>query len=129
MTTAPLDTKRFIKYWFAFFALHLCWLFSTVLNAVTTLRFVECGPAIHLYNADLFLICFAFAVMLFALSFVMKKTWRGFLVSSLLCLAVSFLGVVVLLALDTFYFLIFSILGLLGAGLQLIRWRHVLAPH
>ena len=124
-----IDPQKFIKYWFAFFALHLCWLFSTVANAAMTLPFVECGPAIRLYNTDLFFIAFAFAVMLCALSFVLEKTWRGFVVSSSLCLAASFLGVVVLLSLDTFYFLVFSILGLLGAGLQLVRFRRFPAPH
>jgi hypothetical protein len=120
------EQSRFFKYWFAFFSAHLFLLLFAVLNVYASRWIVNEPPGIYVKNELFFTIGLLAGVCLFGVSTFFKKTFRGFVWSLAFSLAISLTGLVVLFSIDSFYFLLWFIIGLSGMGIQLFRFRNSL---
>lgn len=120
------EQKRFIKYWFAFFVLHLSFLLFAVWNVYAFRRLAPNPPEKHVSNDTVFNTSFLIGVIIFGVSFIFRKSFNGFMLSLVFCLLISLIGLIVLFAINSFYFLLWFIIGLLGMGIQLLRYQNSL---
>ena len=121
-----IDPQRFIKCWLAVFGAHLFLLLFAILNVYAVLQFVPEPLKYRATNDFLFDLCLIAALLLFGVSLIFGKTFGGFVLSFVFSLLISLLGLVVLFATDSFYFLLWLIIGLSGMGAQLFRYGKTL---
>lgn len=120
------EQNKLLKYWFGFFIAHLAFLLFAVWNIYFVRRFAPDSPSNIIINDKLYFSIPAFSFALFAASFILKKDLKGFIFAQILCGLISFLGLVILFSLDSFYFLSWFIIGIFGSGIQLLRYHNFL---
>ena len=120
------EQNKLLKYWFGFLVAHLTFLLFAVLNVYFVRRLAPKSPSIFVTNDSVYYSIFAFSLVLFAASFVLKKNLKGFIFAQILCGLISFFGLVTLFSIDSFYFLLWFIIGIFGSGIQLLHYHNFL---
>jgi hypothetical protein len=121
-----IEQKRFIKYWLVIFALHLSLLLFAVWNVYAVRRLAPEPPEVYVTNDLIFNLSFLVGMTLFGASLVFGKTLSGFVRSLVFSLLIAFIGLFVLFAVNSFYFLLWFIIGLSGMGIHLFRFQKAL---
>jgi len=121
-----IEQKRFIKYWLVIFALHLSLLLFAVWNIYAVRRLAPEPPEVYVTNDLIFNLSFLVGMTLFGASLVFGKTLSGFVRSLVFSLLIAFIGLFVLFAVNSFYFLLWFIIGLAGMGIHLFRFQKAL---
>lgn len=120
------EQNKFLKYWFGFFVAHLVLLLFAIWNVYFVRRFAPESPSIFVTNDAIYSSIFALSVTIFIVSFILKKSFNGFIKTQILCGLISVLGLLILLSIDSFYFLLWFIIGIFGSGIQLLRYHNFL---
>lgn len=118
--------NKIIKYWFGFFVAHLVFLLFAVWNVYFVRRLVPESPSVFVTNDSVYFSILVFSLVLFAASFLLKKNLKSFIFAQILCGLISLLGLVILFSIDSFYFLLWFIIGIFGSGIQLLRYHKFL---
>lgn len=118
--------NKLLKFWFRFFVAHLVFLLFAVWNIRFFRQFSSEGPSVYIYNELLFFSALALSFFLFAASFLSKKNLKSFIFAQILYCLISFFGLVILFSIDSFYFLLWFIIGIFGSGIQLLRYHKFL---
>lgn len=121
-----IDQKRLIKYWFTIFAVQLFMLLFACWSVYAFRRLAPEPPSNYVSNDNFFYFTFLLGLIAFGISFFLKKTFKGFVASFLFCLLTSLLGLITLFIINSFYFLLWFIIGFLGTGIHLIRYQNSL---
>jgi hypothetical protein len=121
-----IEQKRFIKYWLVIFALHLSLLLFAVWNVYAVRRLAPEPPEVYVTNDLIFNLSFLVGMTLFGASLVFGKTLSGFVRSLVFSLLIAFIGLFVLFAVNSFYFLLWFIIGLSGMEIHLFRFQKAL---
>ena len=120
------ERNKLLKHRFGFFVAHLFLLLFAVWNVHFFRRFSPEGPSFFVTNDSFYFPILAFSLVLFAASFILKRNVKGFVFAQILCGLISFFGLVILFSIDSFYFLLWFIIGIFGSGIQLLRYHKFL---
>jgi len=104
----------------------LVFLLFAIWNVYFVRRFVPESPSVFVTNDSVYFSILAFSLILFAASFLLKKNLKSFISAQLLCGLISFFGLLILFSIDSFYFLLWFIIGIFGSGIQLLRYHNFL---
>lgn len=120
------EQNKIPKYWFGFLIAHLVFLLFAVWNVYAFRRLAPESPSVFVTNDSVYFSILAFSLVSFAASFLLKKNLKGFIFAQILCGFISFSGLVILFSINSFYFLLWFIIGIFGSGIQLLRYHKFL---
>lgn len=106
--------------------LHLSFLLFAVWNVYAFRRLAPNPPENYVSNDTFFNTSFLVSAIIFGVSLIFRKSFKGFMMSLVFCLLISFTGLIVLFTINSFYFLLWFIIGLLGMGIYLLRYQNSL---
>ena len=120
------EQNKLLKYWFGFFVAHLFFLLFVVFSVYFSRWLVRESPSIFVTSDSIYFSILVISLMLFAASFLLKKNLKSFIFAQFLCALISFFGLIILFSIDSFYFLLWFIIGIFGSGIQLLRYHKFL---